>query len=420
VSVGVDNGAVFFLTATRPAASEKAIAVEIAGQTLRWSWELSDSELKLISDPIAQPIGSKDYHFPVRYVGDFAPFVIEDGELFSGDLMFGAPVLLGADAETYQGYAAWKPSRSADELVLSVNDSRLPKSAFPYRIDPPIVEMAALADHFTAAPFDGYDQTWDVPSRALTNNNSKAKANDLDPAVPEVSEGLHIYDFGFDLDPQAVITGVEASIDRSVQGCGGCTVPADCIEDDQLFLTVDGLAVEGNNQAGLSQPTSGCWPDDSNSLVTFGGENDTWGATLGVADVESTSFGIVLSATATSSGGSSLPDAAVDFVGITVYWEQPAPPPGKIYPTDDTYLRYENDNTPEGDSPFLRINEAGDNRAVLRFDSQAISEELDGAGVQSATLELFVEDNLQNWGPGRTVDIHRVLEDWNEEETTWN
>lgn len=57
---------------------------------------------------------------------------------------------------------------------------------------------------------------------------------------------------------------------------------------------------------------------------------------------------------------------------------------------------------------------------MLRFDAQEISDELQGAGVESATLELFVEFNNQSWGPGRTVDIHRLQEHWTEDEATWN
>ncbi len=257
VTSKADGGAVTFVTTNRPSVNGKRVGTRIPGQSLQWFWDLDPFELKLISAPIAQREGQATYDFPVVYTDGMTPFALDaDGNLESGDLFFGAPVLLGADGESHDGYAAWSLAPSGAVISLMVDDTALPDSALPYRIDPPITQLAAFAGHFQYAPlFDAFDQTWDVPTRALTNNNSKAKAADLDPALSHVTDGLYIYGFGFDLDPQAVVVGVEVTMDRSVQGCGGCNVPADCVEEDQVYLSLDAVSVVGSNQAGLSQPT---------------------------------------------------------------------------------------------------------------------------------------------------------------------
>ena len=77
----------------------------------------------------------------------------------------------------------------------------------------------------------------------------------------------------------------------------------------------------------------------------------------------------------------------------------------------DSFLKSGADNTNEGANERLRVQNAGDNRAVVAFDLAGISM----AGLQSATLILNIAENSNNWGAsGRLVDAHRILEDWTE------
>jgi hypothetical protein len=84
---------------------------------------------------------------------------------------------------------------------------------------------------------------------------------------------------------------------------------------------------------------------------------------------------------------------------------------GSLLVNADSFLRDGADNTNEGANDLLRIQSAGHNRVVVRFNLSGISI----VGLQSATLVLNITDNSDNWGPaGRLVDAHRLLADWTE------
>ncbi len=77
----------------------------------------------------------------------------------------------------------------------------------------------------------------------------------------------------------------------------------------------------------------------------------------------------------------------------------------------DSFLRSGADDTNEGANERLRIQNSGNNRAVVAFDLTGIST----VGLQSATLVLDIAENSNNWGAnGRLVDVHRLLVDWTE------
>lgn len=83
--------------------------------------------------------------------------------------------------------------------------------------------------------------------------------------------------------------------------------------------------------------------------------------------------------------------------------------------TADTYVRSGAPNTNEGASAFLRVRDAGDNRALVGFDSAAIAALVEGRGIIAAALVIDVAANGDNWGrTGRAVDVHRMLIAWDE------
>jgi hypothetical protein len=84
---------------------------------------------------------------------------------------------------------------------------------------------------------------------------------------------------------------------------------------------------------------------------------------------------------------------------------------GAILVNADSFLRNGANSTNEGANERLRIQNSGNNRAVVKFDLSGISTQ----GLQSATLVLDIAENLNNWGSdGRPVDAHRLLTDWAE------
>jgi hypothetical protein len=88
---------------------------------------------------------------------------------------------------------------------------------------------------------------------------------------------------------------------------------------------------------------------------------------------------------------------------------------GSLVAVADTYVRRLASNTSEGASPDLSVTALGRHRSLIRFD-QAEIEALVGAGtLVSATLELTVTGNGNNWGTtGRNVNLHRLTSVWEE------
>jgi hypothetical protein len=87
----------------------------------------------------------------------------------------------------------------------------------------------------------------------------------------------------------------------------------------------------------------------------------------------------------------------------------------------DTYLRQGQPNQNQGSEGVLRVRQSGKNRALLRVDPAEVAALVAGATVHSARLELFIEENGDNWGrDGRTVDLHRLTASWSEHGATWN
>ena len=87
----------------------------------------------------------------------------------------------------------------------------------------------------------------------------------------------------------------------------------------------------------------------------------------------------------------------------------------------DTYVRSGQSNQNEGASQFMQIQSSGNNRALVKFDQTAIQTAIGNHTLLSATLQLRITDNGNNWGTeGRTVDVHRLIQDWTEGNGTDN
>ncbi len=200
---------IVLLTESRGGVAGKRIGARPQRGSLGWSWELSDSELELSSGVVRRRQGAQAHVFPYRLWGGFAPFAVDaKGQLSNGAWVFGRPFVQGADGVAYD-IVRWEVRAAAQELVLHLDDSALPARAYPYIIDPAIGPYSAtVAANFTAAPFNQFTKTWDDPARALTNNNAKAKVADMAPAPSaDVTDGLYISGFGFNVAPLAVVTG---------------------------------------------------------------------------------------------------------------------------------------------------------------------------------------------------------------------
>jgi hypothetical protein len=87
----------------------------------------------------------------------------------------------------------------------------------------------------------------------------------------------------------------------------------------------------------------------------------------------------------------------------------------------DTHVRSGQGNHNYGGSNFMRLQSSGDNRALVRFDQGAIAASVGNGTILSAKLQVTIVDNGNNWGTtGRTVDVHRLINDWGEGNGTEN
>jgi PKD repeat protein len=84
--------------------------------------------------------------------------------------------------------------------------------------------------------------------------------------------------------------------------------------------------------------------------------------------------------------------------------------PTSLAVDQDSFLRSGDSNTNEGANLNMVVRSSGKNRALVSFDLSALP-----GSVSQATLRLYIVHNANNWGDeGRTIDAHRVLEDWAE------
>jgi hypothetical protein len=86
------------------------------------------------------------------------------------------------------------------------------------------------------------------------------------------------------------------------------------VADSAIYLTKDGTNIVGNNKStGASWATS-----DNNTTTDFGGASDLWGTTLTAAEVNASTFGVMISPSLTSSSTEGGSNVKIDQVTILV------------------------------------------------------------------------------------------------------
>ena len=147
--------------------------------------------------------------------------------------------------------------------------------------------------------------TWSNPNNSLTSNGSNAtSSNTLNNT--KVTNYLKITGFNFAIPSWATITGIKIEVKKS-RGSSG----SGSILDSQIKIVRNNVI--GGSANINKADTSTSWPS-SNTYVQAGA-SDVWGETWSPADINSSTFGVAISATG-SSGGSRT--AQVDNVQITI------------------------------------------------------------------------------------------------------
>jgi len=165
----------------------------------------------------------------------------------------------------------------------------------------------------------------DGGSQGVWSNTSLITSDDGSYASLQLS---HIYgdtaynylkasNFGFSIDSDQQIDGIEVIIERQ-RVSGGAFGITSFIKDDQiLILNGDGSGGVGSTNRSASAEWSTSWTD-----VTFGSSSDSWGETWTPAKVNSSDFGVYIRCKGPSDPGGAASwseYAYVDHVEITIH-----------------------------------------------------------------------------------------------------
>ncbi|MBU2019881.1 MAG: hypothetical protein KJ941_09570 [Bacteroidetes bacterium] len=146
-----------------------------------------------------------------------------------------------------------------------------------------------------------------LPSNILSSDNSRSLVTAS--VLNQLSHFIVGSNFGFVVPGAATITGVEVMIEKSAVGIG------DAITDNSVML------FNGGSSISLNRKKTGSWPL-SDTYFTYGSDSDLWGAALTPAIVNSSAFGVGLSA---ALGGIGLPAARIDHIQMRVFYSVPLP-----------------------------------------------------------------------------------------------
>ena len=110
----------------------------------------------------------------------------------------------------------------------------------------------------------------------------------------------------------ATINGITVKIERyNSVSVGDFTLT---INDSAIYLTKDGSTLVGNNKS-----TGAAWQSsDNNTTVDFGGSADLWGTSLTAAEVNASTFGVMISPSLTFDNSENGANVKIDQVTITI------------------------------------------------------------------------------------------------------
>ena len=143
---------------------------------------------------------------------------------------------------------------------------------------------------------------WTNPGNITAQDGVYAVA--VGPAGAATSHYLKVTGFGFALPSGATIQGIQVNIVRLAKG--------NTTKDSAVRLVKAGSIQTTDRSNGAFWP----YLPAAFTSQTYGGPTDLWGGSWVYSDINSSTFGVALSA----SIGAGLQEARVDFVSITVYY----------------------------------------------------------------------------------------------------
>jgi len=141
---------------------------------------------------------------------------------------------------------------------------------------------------------------WINTNYAKVSDNFRASVS-LEPG--EVAHYLTVSDFGFNLDTNTLIYGIEIEVERSKS--------AGPIKDYSVRIIKDGI-ISGVDKASITGWSA------TDQTFTYGGPADLWGLVLTPQNINNASFGFALSARCDTSNGPTR-IAYIDQVTMTIH-----------------------------------------------------------------------------------------------------
>lgn len=152
-------------------------------------------------------------------------------------------------------------------------------------------------------------RAWGGTGNVISSDNTYASVTAL--IIGDKTHYLHCTNFNFNIPSTASICGIEVRIER---GAGGLLAN---VRDNSIRI-IKGGTITGTEHA----VTGSSWPA-SDGTGTYGSSSDNWGLTWTPADINSSDFGIAISANL--GGLSVLPSARIDHVTIRVWYNNILP-----------------------------------------------------------------------------------------------
>lgn len=157
-------------------------------------------------------------------------------------------------------------------------------------------------------------RNWSNTGNIGSSDNNRATCGAL--ILGDITYYLTATNFGFSIPDDATIDGIVVEIEKSATGLLANVT-------DYSVRIIKGGSISGSNLAG-----SGSWPS-SDAYSVYGGASALWGLTWSPTDINSSNFGIAVSANL--GGVAVLPTARIDHIRISVYYTPPPLPVNLLY-----------------------------------------------------------------------------------------
>lgn len=161
----------------------------------------------------------------------------------------------------------------------------------------PVMASPDSAGPNTAGTASGTN--WVDPTNTAASDNNYAIYD------AKLRDDLKLTNFGFSIPTEATINGIVVT--REGHGTGILTK-----REYQIGLTKDGSALAGTRKTGQALPST---TDDT---VDIGSSTDLWGTTWTAADINATTFGVLISDNNTKAD-----ELDFDYIAVTIYYRLP-------------------------------------------------------------------------------------------------